>query len=371
VPALATRDSARGTLVPSERQCFGCHEMQKQLAAMNMDPAKDPHNGTCGMCHNPHRQTVAGGAKATCASSGCHADWRKTPFHSGMQHGRVGQDCTLCHLPHQARVDPSDCSGCHQAVRGRSGQRIKPPVQFDTTRVRRGLSALPADPPKGKGDAAPPSAVLVSLIAALDSFPHDRHTKLACLTCHKTREGHGGGLTFAPPRGCQICHHQEPATSNCATCHRNAGAQSASVALAVAAAGRPARERTATFRHAAHEKLRCAQCHDTPVSLAPSRAAASCSGCHESHHDAGKRCDVCHGAADPRAAHARLPESHVGCDNCHAGATIARLLPDRSFCLTCHQDRETHEAGRECTTCHFLGTPGQVRPLLRKSEGDG
>jgi hypothetical protein len=329
------------------------------------------------MCHNPHRQTIAGGAKSTCASSGCHADWRKVPFHSGLQHRTVGQDCTLCHLPHQARVDPSDCSGCHNAVRERSHERVKPPVPFDTTRVKSDLSGVPPvppvgrEPPKGKGDAPPEAALLAPAAAPAppDSFPHARHKNYSCITCHATQSGHGR-LTFEAPRGCQLCHHQAAATSDCTSCHTTAAAQSAAVAVTVTVAGRTPRERSVSFRHATHKTLRCLQCHDTPVSLSPSAAVATCRACHESHHDAGRSCDVCHGGADPHGAHATLPAFHVGCDNCHVGTTIARLVPDRVFCLTCHDDRREHQAGRECTTCHFLGSPEQVRPLLRKSEGE-
>src|ERR1041385_9388793 len=78
VPVLATRDSARGTLVPGMKQCFSCHQMQAVLA--EFDPAKDPHRGTCGMCTNPHTQTQAREAAQTCASAKGQADWPSDPF---------------------------------------------------------------------------------------------------------------------------------------------------------------------------------------------------------------------------------------------------------------------------------------------------
>jgi hypothetical protein len=52
VPALATRDSAASTLTPAIKSCFRCHAMQERLP--DFDERKDPHNGTCGMCHKPH-----------------------------------------------------------------------------------------------------------------------------------------------------------------------------------------------------------------------------------------------------------------------------------------------------------------------------
>jgi nitrate/TMAO reductase-like tetraheme cytochrome c subunit len=109
VPALATRDSARGTLVPGMQQCLGCHEMRQVMA--DFDPERDPHGATCGMCHNPHEQETPAAAAATCASAGCHSSWREEPFHVGEAHGRVGSQCLTCHEPHRAQVDASECAG--------------------------------------------------------------------------------------------------------------------------------------------------------------------------------------------------------------------------------------------------------------------
>ena len=131
VPRLATRDSAAGTLVPGSRQCLACHAMQDRLR--EFDPAKDPHSATCGMCHNPHTNVQPKDAIRSCASAQCHAAWRDVVFHAGAAHRRVSQRCELCHTPHAARVDASDCTGCHDQVRERSRGRFKPPVPFDTT----------------------------------------------------------------------------------------------------------------------------------------------------------------------------------------------------------------------------------------------
>lgn len=381
VPALATRDSAAGTLTPGERQCFSCHEMRERLAGMNMDPSRDPHGGSCGMCHNPHRQEQPAAAKATCTTAACHAGWRDIPFHIGLAHRSAGRDCTLCHLPHQARVDPSDCAGCHQAVRERARGRLNLPLPFDTTHVIRGISWVPPadpEPPKGKGDAAPPRLASTAprsplrplgLPAVADTFPHDRHRSLTCITCHTTRQGHGR-LTFAPPRGCQLCHHQAPATSNCASCHEaSEWAAPRAVTARVAVAGHAARDRIVTFRHETHQRLSCVACHSTAVTLDPAPAAATCQACHEGHHSAGRDCAFCHGGAGPRAAHAALADMHVACDNCHAEQVVALLTPDGSFCRTCHADKQEHYADRACTTCHFLSSPDEFRTHLRKEGG--
>ena len=134
VPALATRDSAANTLIPKSEQCFSCHQMRGRLA--EFAPGQDPHNATCGMCHDPHKQQAPIAAAATCSTAGCHGDWKKVPFHTGAAHRRVAEAperCITCHLPHQARVDGSDCAGCHAAVRERPGGKLHPPLPFDTT----------------------------------------------------------------------------------------------------------------------------------------------------------------------------------------------------------------------------------------------
>lgn len=368
VPVLATRDSAQGALTPGERQCFSCHEMRNRLEGMNADPSRDPHNGTCGMCHNPHRQEQARAAVASCTSSGCHADWRKVPFHTGLQHRSPSQNCTLCHLPHQARVDPSDCAGCHQAVRERSSAR--PPLPFDTTRVRREVSYEHRDPAplKGKGDAPPPDVVPreIAVRFPTDTFSHDRHKQLPCLTCHATRTGHGR-LTFAAPRGCQLCHHDAAATSTCATCHQPDERTAArTVSIGVTVGDHAPRQRPVSFEHEKHGELRCVECHSTPVTLAAAPAARACASCHTAHHRPAGRCTACHGPAEPRAAHATLPDAHVACDACHTEAVVGMLTPDRALCLTCHAEQADHQPGGECSTCHLLATPETFRPYLRK-----
>jgi hypothetical protein len=103
VPALATRDSAASTLTPAIKSCFRCHAMQQRLP--DFDERKDPHKGTCGMCHNPHIQTKKEDAIKTCSTRECHGLWNQVPFHAGAQHRKKATQCTLCHAPHAARVD--------------------------------------------------------------------------------------------------------------------------------------------------------------------------------------------------------------------------------------------------------------------------
>jgi hypothetical protein len=363
VPLLATRDSAAGTLRPGAHECLSCHQMRAIVATF--DPARDPHRQTCGMCHNPHVQTRPADALKSCASAGCHADWRDEPFHTGKTHARVAQQCTLCHNPHGAKVDASDCTGCHAAVKERSRGRMHPPQGFDTTRVQRtSVIEVPEPESRGKGDAHPPRAAPPPV--AIDSFPHDRHKQLACITCHTTTNPNAT-LTFTPPRGCLICHHQNPAASKCESCHAPQEVDSIRrLVIPIAVDNRPARERPVAFQHREHATVACATCHTIPVTLHPDSAVARCESCHDQHHAPRRACATCHNGFDPAASHAQPVEAHTGCDACHRQTIVAELVPDRSLCVTCHAKQTDHYADRECTVCHFQAPPDEYRSHLRK-----
>ena len=46
----------------------------------------------------------------------------------------MAEHCRTCHEPHAARVDASDCTGCHTAVR--KGDRTEQaPLPFDTLKA--------------------------------------------------------------------------------------------------------------------------------------------------------------------------------------------------------------------------------------------
>jgi hypothetical protein len=367
VPLLATRDSAAGTLRPARSECLGCHAMREVLT--DFDPAADPHGGTCGMCHNPHTQARPEDALKSCATGGCHADWRAVPFHVGQAHRGVSEQCQTCHEAHKARVDASDCTGCHTEVQRRSRGRITPPQPFDTTDALRRVSMDATVRLEMARDA--PAATPAQ--AAADTFSHPIHRELPCLTCHVPAAPRSR-LTFVPPRGCQICHHQAPATSRCAECHdAEELAHPAPVTFAVTVErAEPAaapRERSVPFEHTAHADLRCTECHVTPVTLAPSEAVRACNSCHESHHEAGRTCATCHRSDATLAAHEPLSDAHERCTECHTTSVVAVLQPTRSFCLGCHPASVDHYAPRECAACHFLTTPEAMKPRLVETAG--
>ncbi len=373
VPGLASFDSAKGSLVPGSRQCFSCHEMRERLG--EFDPAKDPHGGTCGMCHNPHANVKPKDALKTCADAGCHADWRSVDFHMGAAHRKDAARCETCHESHAARVDASDCVGCHNEVRARAAKAKsggpRPPVPFDTLKTLQRTSGPVDVAPRarhGKGDAPiddPPSGAPAPPGAPPRPFSHSNHKKLACIKCHDVKS-QASSVTFTAPRGCLICHHQDPAQSECATCHASARMDSLQVSETIHVQSTvpkaPERSRTVAFSHEGHSDVKCLDCHATAVTLAASPKATACQGCHDQHHDAGRNCAACHRAQTNWDAHTR--ESHVDCTACHQATTVARLTPDRPFCLGCHDPKVDHHAETECTLCHLLVTPSSFRPQL-------
>jgi hypothetical protein len=365
-------DSASGTLRPGERQCFGCHEMRRLLDTF--DPDKDPHGGSCGMCHNPHTDAKPKDALKSCTDAGCHSNWRKVPFHVGAAHRKVGQRCETCHQPHSARVDASDCTGCHEEVR-KGGARMRPPLPFDTTKaLRQSLRLVDPGRSRGQGDTPPPDDPPGRSITARrspsDTFSHQRHRKLACITCHNTASRRND-LTFQPPRGCQICHHQAPARSECTTCHEVDELNAARpLTVEIAVPNHAPRARPVIFDHSVHGQLACAQCHTTPVSLQPEPRAQACVACHDDHHTSPANCGACHRTAQISQAHMPPADAHAGCVECHDQPTITRLTPMRPFCLSCHSSSVDHYAPKECSQCHLLSSPEAYRAhLLRRGPG--
>jgi hypothetical protein len=383
---FVTLDSASHALRAGEGQCFGCHEMRALLA--DFDAARDPHGGSCGMCHNPHVDVRPTDARKSCADGGCHANWRSVPFHVGKAHRQVAERCATCHQSHAARVDASDCTGCHESVR-QGGGRVQPPLPFDTLKAlqqsRRKVEP-PRDPPPlrshrlvepgrslGRGDAPPrdepPGERITPTASSADTFSHQTHRQLACITCHTTTS-QTSTLTFQPPRGCQICHHQQPAKADCATCHQSAEIEPARpVTVQVQVPHQAPRERTVGFGHAEHADVSCIQCHVAPVTLDPEPSVAACTACHADHHVVERNCATCHRTESIIEAHAPPVDAHRGCDQCHTSSTVASLQPTRSFCLACHSSEADHYDQKQCSACHLQATPEQYRARLTSGSG--
>lgn len=197
-----------------------------------------------------------------------------------------------------------------------------------------------------------------------DTFSHQRHRRLACLTCHDLR-AKARPLTFEVPRGCQICHHQRPAASKCSACHRDSElVDPEPVSVQVTVSRNSPRVREVNFAHQTHRELPCVKCHQSPVSLAPTAEAASCTACHDDHHAADRDCASCHRTAQIITAHKPPVDAHRACNQCHVSTTVAALTPSRSFCLACHDPEVDHYKPKECTVCHLQATPEGYRPRL-------
>ena len=347
--------------------------MRRLLASF--DPDKDPHGGSCGMCHNPHTDAKPKDALKSCAESGCHSNWRNVPFHVGAAHRKVGQRCETCHQSHAARVDASDCTGCHQEVRKGEG-RLRPPVPFDTTKaLKQSLRLVDPGRSRGQGDSpppdGPPGSSITPTASPSDTFSHQRHRKLACITCHSTTSRRSD-LTFEQPRGCQICHHQAPARSECSNCHAADEVEVArplTVEVTVpkhaprarpvvfdALGTRAGRMRAVSY----HAGLRSSRSHEPrPASPAttitiPVRPIAQ--PATEPHRSA-------------RLTRRRSMPTPAAW-NAMTSPTITQLTPKRTFCLSCHSSSVDHYAPKECSQCHLLSlTRGLPGPSVEREPG--
>jgi hypothetical protein len=257
----------------------------------------------------------------------------------------------------------------------KGGGRINPPLPFDTTKaLQQSDRLIEKGRSRGQGDAPPgdpPGKAKVPPASPPDTFSHQRHRRLACLTCHSTTSRRSK-LTFEAPRGCQICHHQGPSRSDCATCHAEDEVSPArSVRVQVAVPQHEPRSHDVSFEHSKHTEVQCVQCHTTPVSLDPEPKVKTCLACHEDHHTAQRDCATCHQTAEIKPAHAPPITAHEGCDACHRSTTVQALTPDRGFCLTCHNAGDDHYAPRQCTECHFQDSPDEYRSHLLKAGAKG
>ncbi|MFN8670145.1 MAG: cytochrome c3 family protein [Gemmatimonadaceae bacterium] len=211
-----------------------------------------------------------------------------------------------------------------------------------------------------------------------ESFDHASHlvrSAVACKECHSDYNYFAGGGTSSPTvdrdvdarhgktkltkASCESCHHAPTTKVECTACHatdvRLKRAITVTMALKLQPEKAPA-SRAVAFQHTQHEKTACAECHKTPGAM---KEVPSCASCHADHHkEKASGCAQCHGStmlADHKM------DTHFKCASCHARETVARLLPDRAFCLSCHVKQATHEPGRECAPCHLHQSPTEVR----------
>jgi hypothetical protein len=130
VPANTTPKDAAKALAPHALECSKCHAMTEKI--VGFDLAADPHKGSCGSCHDPHKQTEPKDAYKTCA--GCHlkAD-TLTSFHRGLGSHKLDQ-CGTCHQAHSWKVKGLRSPPIWSRSRSRSKDRPLPSRSRSTTR---------------------------------------------------------------------------------------------------------------------------------------------------------------------------------------------------------------------------------------------
>ena len=173
-------------------------------------------------------------------------------------------------------------------------------------------------------------------------FPHRRHTVnagMACTSCHTSFSEHGG-LKVESTAACDACHHVSESPRACGFCHSAPAADTLAVP-------------SGSFIHQPHLDMgfSCDLCHQSP-SMAV--GADTCAQCHSLHHTPDRECRLCH-ADDTGQKHMAELAHTAGCTTCHTGADQAGITSwSPEICLVCHQDKEEHSGGAECTLCHEM-----------------
>lgn len=367
VPEEAPEALALGTLRPGEGQCLSCHDMRVLL--VDFEPARDPHEAACGICHNPHVQEMPVEAFATCTEAGCHArPVEESEFHRGVHEGAL-PDCARCHEAHHWTLDGADCTACHPAggvVPSRAA--AEPGFRVPGFVRSAGPSWHPAlgdawNSPVGPGAGWHPSVgpdagwhPPVAFRAGRDRqpFDHETHRDIACSRCHATERRHGE--VIIGPADCFSCHHTAPVVdAGCVSCHVEgelAGPRTVPREVHLGVWDEP-RDRLLPFDHAVHDGVACEECH-VGRNLSADRA---CAACHADHHRPEADCLTCHEEARPDAHTLAVHLEGCAGAGCHeptAEIRYGEMEKTRSFCLSCHQDQKDHEPGERCARCHLV-----------------
>ena len=373
VVANISPDSARASLVPKSRQCFSCHQMKEKLDGYDL--AADKHQGMCGACHDPHKQTKPEDAFASCQTGGCHQRVDTvTAFHRGIGADALAS-CGNCHKAHTWKVESTECKACHtdpdvplpnrgvhprfratEAAASATEAPLSPvvdrPAKTHGPMFVEPMFGVPDDtlPPVSAADRVPLTA---RSPADTGRFSHAKHKDVACKSCHATERSHGE-LLVRSRNDCASCHHSPTQKVGCRSCHneRQLGRQMTLPVPVQTTVVAGTSTRQLLFRHERHAKTECKACHDNAPSLSFTRGCASC---HDDHHEAKRDCSACHTTAPRSSAHPR-EQVHQGCagSGCHQDAAVTALPAARNVCLACHVKRVDHKPGRDCANCHLV-----------------
>ena len=357
VPGGENVTDAKRAVAPKSLGCTACHAMAEKV--LRWDLAADPHNGSCGSCHNPHKQEQPAEAFKSCATGQCHASADTlTAFHRGLGAHKLDQ-CGACHQAHSWKVKGTDCQACHTKV-----WQDKPLAEPRSKRMGGGppdsAEFVASLPPQGTATATATAIATqggTSARATGDStFLHSKHRGITCTSCHATTGTHGK-LTVSTVRDCRGCHHGAKQAATCTSCHATGTIAPRAKPMPFAVVARkPATTvtRPVTFAHARHAKVECTRCHGTDVDRT---VRVTCAECHADHHTPDRECATCHVTA--KAGHDRA--AHDGCTSCHAPTPVPALTSGRQLCLACHQEQRNHYPTGACTTCHLVPREADAR----------
>lgn len=381
-----TRDSAvhPDAMYAAHVKCVECHT-DATLAKAGAARAAEL-DAACTSCHGPK----FGGMAARWVAG---VDWRTHAVSSFVN--QASTDPRLAGSATRARIQSarqavsfvSAGGGVHN-LRG-ADALLRGAIDTVSAAYQAAGLAAPAPPALGP-DPASVSCVgcHYGIEAVRDSvfgmrFDHGAHVVSAGVACTKCHSGidylvpdkrdstkqlvdRRHGKTFVSAASCENCHHAPTTKAACSQCHAGEARLGRTIAvtmpLKLTQRGAPT-SRTVAFDHRLHGKVDCATCHASRPDV---RNVASCSNCHQNHHEQATQCSACHGTT---AHDAHKAADHLNCTACHARQTVALLTPNRAFCATCHADRANHKPGRECSSCHMQSTPAELKKKILSGAG--
>ena len=300
--------------VPLEDRIDGCDICGKMTQSVPAGEfSRDPHSFACGACHHPHTQRTAAEWRATCSAEGCHPrPWTRTVFH--RVDARVFVNCFNCHQPHVWALDGKNCRSCHAAFVDSVGAIPVTAVagvktfehgrhrdvecaschRSDRQHAEMALTAAsdcsschhesrrdtPCSSCHAPREVAFSRNVQVSMVLSVwDSprtrtltFPHGKHARGECSSCHET----GGAAGKAECALCHEGHHR--AGADCTQCHAAPPSQAHDISV-----------------HGAD----CTDCHEKGPVRSAEEPRSFCLTCHRTmrDHNPGDACVSCHDPA--------------------------------------------------------------------------
>lgn len=385
--------AVRGVAVPADTMflarvsCVGCHSDTTFTA-----PVGAARNAALdGMCTSCHGRRF-GGMLAMWRNG---VEWRTQAVSAYV--AQAVADPRLAGDAARARVRVARDAmqllrtvGALHNVRG-ADQLFRAALDSTTAAYRRAGVTAPARPALGPDPASNEclgchygveSARTTIYDQKFDHASHVVRADVACKDCHSAATYFAGAKSGATDQGravdakhgkttltaasCESCHHSPTTKVGCTACHAGDERLKKSVRVVMALKLKPEKaptSRTVAFQHAQHEKSSCESCHTAPGSV---RNIATCASCHTDHHkERASGCVSCH-TSTMLATHTM--DTHFKCATCHERETVAKLLPDRAFCVSCHVKQVNHEPGRECSPCHLHLSPSEVRRRMLAAE---